>query len=87
MKSRDDQELTNTVRANLGSLIIKLSLCTDASFPPPPPPPPFYPSILSFTGSHKGIAKINNNNNNNNNKQKSLLTCDQFIFHYSKLKF
>ena len=31
MKSRDDQELTNTVRANLGSLIIKLSLCTDAS--------------------------------------------------------
>ena len=39
MKSRDDQELTNTVRANLGSLIIKLSLCTDASFPPPPLPP------------------------------------------------
>ena len=38
MKSRDDQELTNTVRTNLGSLIIKLSLCTDASPPPPPPP-------------------------------------------------
>ena len=49
MKSRDDQELTNTVRANLGSLIIKLSLCTDA-------PPPPHPSTLSFPGGHEGIA-------------------------------
>ena len=48
MKSRDDQELTNTVRANLGSLIIKLSLCTDAS--------PHHPSTLSFPGGHEGIA-------------------------------
>ena len=51
MKSKDDQELTNTVRANLGSLVIKLSLCTDASHPRP-----LHPSPLSFTGSHKGIA-------------------------------
>ena len=79
MKSRHDQELTNTVRANLGSLIIKLSLCKDA------PPPPSNPSTLSFPCGHEGIAYINNNNNNNN-KQQSLLTYDQFTFHYHRLK-
>ena len=31
--------------------------------------------------------KNNNNNNNNNNKETSLLTYDQFAFHYHRLKF
>ena len=34
------------------------------------------------------IKKIKNKkNNNNNNKETSLLTYDQFAFHYHRLKF
>ena len=33
------------------------------------------------------IKKIKNKKNNNNNKETSLLTYDQFAFHYHRLKF